>query len=271
MDPYLEAPDIWPDFHDAFASELRGILNDTLPAPYYARLEMRPEIGIVEQNVTPRRIVPDVAVVRHPGPALASGTAVLDEPRTTIAPYLEVQTSSETIRHAYVEIRDPAQGHRLVTLVEIVSPSNKQAGSDRDAYLRQQREVMESDASLIEVDLLRGGRRLLALPELERMLANHTPPPDYVVLLSRAWQRGGGSETVTLFPIALTDRLPCIPVPLRQDQPEVPLDLQYAFRRAYDSGPYRRGAVNYALAPRPALPPELLAWAQACLHAAGLC
>ena len=27
MDPYLEAPDIWPDLHDALASEIRGRLR----------------------------------------------------------------------------------------------------------------------------------------------------------------------------------------------------------------------------------------------------
>src|SRR5881409_2064340 len=42
MDPYLEAPDIWPDLHEALASEMRAELNLLLPQPYYARLE---EIG----------------------------------------------------------------------------------------------------------------------------------------------------------------------------------------------------------------------------------
>src|SRR5439155_25957094 len=81
MDPYLEAPSIWPDFHEAFAGELRRELNARLPTPYYARLEMRPEVGIVEQEGVSRRIVPDVAVARHSAvPAGAVG--VLDRPRT---------------------------------------------------------------------------------------------------------------------------------------------------------------------------------------------
>src|SRR5687768_58013 len=69
MDPFLEASDIWPDFHDALAAEIRGLLNQHLPAPYYARLEMRPEIGVVEPEQSAgyqRRIVPDVSVVRQP-------------------------------------------------------------------------------------------------------------------------------------------------------------------------------------------------------------
>ena len=62
MDPYLEAADIWPDFHDRFAGQISSELNRILPAPYYARLEMRPEVGIVESDQR-RRIVPDVTVL----------------------------------------------------------------------------------------------------------------------------------------------------------------------------------------------------------------
>ncbi len=47
LDPYLEAPDIWPDFHDRLASTLSAILNTLLPAPYYARLQKRPELGVI--------------------------------------------------------------------------------------------------------------------------------------------------------------------------------------------------------------------------------
>jgi hypothetical protein len=62
MDPYLEAPDIWPDLHEALAGEIRAELNLLLPPPYYARLEVRPEVGIVDDAGTARRIVPDVTV-----------------------------------------------------------------------------------------------------------------------------------------------------------------------------------------------------------------
>ena len=48
MDPYLEAPSIWPDFHHKLAAELSTELNGSLPSPYYARLEMRQELGIAK-------------------------------------------------------------------------------------------------------------------------------------------------------------------------------------------------------------------------------
>src|SRR3954465_15818408 len=89
MDPYLEAPDLWPDLHDALAGEIRAALNGSLPPPYYARLEMRPEIGIVA-GPSRRRVVLDVAVVRSPAPsrgeAAGVAAAVLDSPRTQASP-----------------------------------------------------------------------------------------------------------------------------------------------------------------------------------------
>ena len=52
---------------EALASEIRAELNLTLPQPYYARLEVRPEVGIVDDADIAPRIVPDVAVVRTSG------------------------------------------------------------------------------------------------------------------------------------------------------------------------------------------------------------
>jgi hypothetical protein len=98
MDPYLEAPDVWADFQDRFAGQISAELNRALPAPHYARLEMRPEVGIVEEETV----------------------------------------HSEPIRHAFVEIRDPSRRHKLITLIEIASPSNKRPGMDRRAYVQKQ-------------------------------------------------------------------------------------------------------------------------------------
>src|SRR4051794_18925469 len=107
MDPYLEAPHIWPDFHDALATEIRNELNQTLPRPYYARLEVRPEIGIAEQRGTRQRIVPDVTVVRHlrRQPPPGGSIVVLDRPRRDISNSVEMIVHIESIRHHFVEIR----------------------------------------------------------------------------------------------------------------------------------------------------------------------
>lgn len=262
MDPYLEAPEIWPDLHDALAGEIRAELNQSLPGPYYARLEMRPEIGIIEEGQVRQRIVPDVTVVRRPDrlpvPAQA---AVLERPRRDVSRSVELKVRIEPIRHHFVEIRDSANGHKLITLIEILSPSNKRHGPDREAYRRKQREVLDSDASLIEIDLLRGGDRVLPDLNLVALIAELDSPADYVVMVNRAWRRAD-EVAYEVFPFGLREWLPCIPVPLREGEPEVPLDLQFVFNRAYDGGPYRRGAVDYSRPPVPPLSAEDRVWAE---------
>ncbi len=268
MDPYLEAPDTWPDFHDALAAEIRGELNRVLPRHYYARLEMRPEIGIVGDE-TPRRIVPDVAIVKPRSPAAAAaregGVALLEEPRVASSPSVWMRIPNEPLRHHFVEIRDAARGHVLVTLIEIASPTNKRPGPDRRAYMAKQQEILGSDTSLIELDLLRGGQSLIGGPSVVEAAAHLEPRPDYLVFVSRAWQRGAELQ-YQLFPIRLDERLPCIDVPLREDETEPPLDLQYVFQRAYDGGPYSRGAVDYDHPPDPPVRPDLSDWMKAHLE-----
>jgi hypothetical protein len=270
MDPYLEAPHLWPDFHNAFASVMRGELNRTMPRPYYARLEMRPEVGIIGEESNGRAIVPDVSVVRVAGAAgQQAGAAVLELPRTNVSESLEVTVASEPIRHLFIEIRDPTEGHKLITLIEIVSPSNKRSGPDRRAYQRKQREVLESDASLIEIDLLRHGERLPANDQIAEIVANLDPLPHYLVYVYRPWARVGDVMGCQLFPFRVRDVLPCIPIPLRHEEAEVTLDLRVLFNRAYDDGPYRLGAVDYTRPPRQALDDKDAVWAEELLRGAG--
>lgn len=167
----------------------------------------------------------------------------------------------DPIKQLFIEVRDSKRGHKLVTLIEILSPSNKRPGPDRDAYRAKQSEVLGSDASLIEIDLLRSGEHILPDLNLSALVAQLDPPADYLVMVSRAWKRGGGTVGYEVFPCVLREWLPCIPVPLKEGEPEVPLDLQYVMNRAYESGPYLRGAVDYASAPDPPLSPHDLEWA----------
>ena len=54
----------------------------------------------------------------------------------------------------FLEVRD-RQDRELVNVIELLSPSNKRAGDDREQYLAKRREILRSPAHLVEIDLLR--------------------------------------------------------------------------------------------------------------------
>lgn len=260
MDPFLEAPGVWPDVHNRLATIISEMLNGRLPTHYFATMEMRAELGIVAEEPRDngararKRVVPDLVIMKHApeGRAAESGVAVLDAPARTVSANIEFDDlPDEPVRDYFVEIRDARQGHKLVTLIEILSPANKRPGPDRELYVAKQAKVLETDVNLIEIDLLRGGQRLLACEHLEAGIAKVSPPPDYLVMVSRAARRWPPFMGYIAYPITLRDMLPCIEIPLRAGDPLVALDLQAAFDRVYDTGPYRRGAIDYDTEPEP--------------------
>lgn len=270
MDPYLESPAIWPDFHDRFANTLSAVLNESLPAPYYARLESRPEVGLFHNDT--RRIVPDVAVNRSTDPFARSNSSsktVLVEPRAAPSASLRVRLQDEQTRHHYVLVNDSTKGHALVTLIEIVGPPDKQPGPNRTNYRWKQQEILGSDSNLVEIDLQGSGQPIVGSKSLADLLVNSDQLRRYVVCLSRAWQRIPEPE-FELYPFGLTDPLPCIQPPLREHENEPLLDLQIVFQRAYDGGPYRRGAIDYTVPPAARLTPDEHAWIARCLRDAGM-
>ena len=64
-------------------------------------------------------------------------------------------------REAFVEIYEATPEQRLVTSIEILSPSNKRPRTPGyDLYLRKRQSLLLGDANLVEIDLLRGGSRM---------------------------------------------------------------------------------------------------------------
>jgi Protein of unknown function (DUF4058) len=240
---------------------LSEALQAILPRPYYAEISERVWI-----EVSHRLIEPDASVLRGEGGSSSrengSSAATATRSRCVV-----VSVPSDDRREAFVEIyASRADGDRLVTAIEILSPSNKTPGErGRDLYLRKQRELLESRTHLVEIDLLRSGTHTTAVP-LEGM-AELVGPFDYHV----AVHRSDRFEEFVTYPFRLDEPLPEIAIPLLADDKDVVIDLQTIFHRAYDTGPYRR-RVDYAgrLPAPPPLRPEQEAWATRLLRDAVL-
>jgi len=244
MDPYIEHPEVWSDFHGDLAAEIRADLNKTIQPRYVARLVPRVTYEIVEIE-KPRNVRPDVGVW-HPRSGLereAGGQAAVLTP----APVQNMIAMELPLRLFTVEILE-AGTLQLVTAIEILSPVNKQPGRDaHDEYLRKRRELLRSSAHIIEIDLLRQGRR----PPLERPV----PAAPYYVVLSRVDSR----PYVDVWPIQLCEKLPPIPVPLVEPDPDVTLDLGLIVAAVYERGGYAT-LIDYSQPPPPPLSETESAW-----------
>lgn len=246
MDPYLEGDD-WTSFHAHFATEIARQLTPRLRPKYVALTEKRYDV-VDEGAIAVESIYPDVGVASVVPPARETlGQAVAS------APY-ELQTVMEALApHTWVEIRDAA-GRHLVTTIEILSPWNKR-GSGREEYLDKRRKLLRSSSHLVEIDLLRRGRRL--------PMKDLLPPGSYYVYVSRAARR----PLVQVWPIGLDHPLPTIPVPLLPVDADVLLDLQSALRNVYDVGGFDL-VLDYSKSPPVPLQGDQAAWAAERLRAA---
>ncbi len=120
------------------------------------------------------------------------------------------------------------------------------------AYLAKRDELRLAEVHLLEVDLLQRGKR--AWPQ------ESVPSSAYLATLIRA--RHIQAE---VWPIGLHERLPVLPVPLRQPDPDVPLDLQRALDTIYDESDYPL-TLDYSQPPtEPPLSEEDATWAAECI------
>lgn len=243
MDPYLEG-ELWTTVHAQLAAEVTRQLVPKLRPRYVPLTQQRfvmddPDDVAIEAT----DLYPDAGLVNT-----GAGHAVPTTPSTTLAAPLTMTTVMPSpIPHSWVEIRD-TQSRKLVTAIEFLSPTNKR-GEGRREYLRKRRKILASTAHLVEIDLLRQGKRVPMRQPL--------PAAAYFVFLSRAGQR----PKTDVWPIRLQESLPIIPIPLRPPDADVPLDLQLAFTNVYDLCGYDL-SVDYANPPRVALSPELVTWAE---------
>jgi hypothetical protein len=174
------------------------------------------------------------------------------------------QTAGEEKSEPYIEIYARREGRdRIVTSIEFLGITNKTLGTPgRLTYLEKQGEILVDQVHLVEVDLLRGGAHVSAVPH--SLARENAEPFDYHVSI----RRFDRPSEFLFYPIPLERKLPTVKIPLLPGDPEVKLNLQSVFQRDFDAGPYRR-AVAYGVDPvDPPLNPRQQAWAEELLSKA---
>ena len=242
MDPYLENPHLWKGVHTALIVYMSNQLQPMLQPRYVAGIEERVYIAGAEHSR-----VPDVLIKRTK--KKQGRVAVLEADVPVV-----VKVPEQEVHEPYIMILDKETGLKVVTVIELVSPANKTEGAGRRSYLAKQQEVRQSDVHLVEVDLLRTGRHVLAVDETA---ARDHGPYDYLTCVNRAV---GERDEFDLYPRTLRERLPRIGIPLAGRDVDVVLDLQKALEKTYHDG-YFQSRVRYHLPCNPPLTPADQAWA----------
>lgn len=254
MNPFFEQR--WRDAHTTLITYLRDALQEGLPADLVAGAEEEVVTIGAGESVTGYR--PDLQV-REPWllkePA---ATEVAAQPPPTIATKpIRVFVDEETER--WIEIRE-ATG-RLITVLELLSPTNKLESDERDRYRRKRRAFISGRANLVEIDLVRQGAWVFA-EGIRKVL--HQAGASYAVCVFRTAQPAAHE----VYPVRLRERLPVIRVPLRPSDADVVLDLQPLIDQCHERGRYH--LLDYRLDLQPPLPPEEAVWVDQVLRTQGL-
>jgi hypothetical protein len=224
---------LFHDFHNAWITELRNALNGgLLPPNYYA---------LGEQHAG--RMIPDVLTLHTsrpngeapPLPPGEGGLALAEAP-----PKVRRQlTATETYRQRRrtLAIRH-VTGHRLIAMIEIISPANKDRLESVEEFVAKTTEALDLGVHVMLLDLLPPGRH--DPRGMHGAVWNYFDegPYDLPVTepLTMASYTAGPPVKAFLEHRAVGDSLPDMPLFLRPEH-YIPVPLEATYHAAYRGVP----------------------------------
>jgi hypothetical protein len=250
MDPYIEASGLWEDFQGHLIERVYDLVSAALPAGYLARTGKRSYVVLAEVNGKEEHsFLPDVSVTgpstrpAKPGKLKAPSAMVAESEPVELRAFIESEFEEK-----FIDIFELKPRRRLVTSIEVLSPSNKRRRSPGwKKYLRKRQALLLGRANLVEIDLLRGGDRM---PMLDPW-----PASPYTLLVAR----GERAPRCRVWPTFFDRPLPPIPVPLSRPDPDLTLALQPMVDAIYERGRYDQ-EIDYSQPLTPPLSAEQAAW-----------
>lgn len=244
MNPYLEQPAFWSSVHSRLIVALADAVAPQILPHYYIEVETRTYSEDTELLIgIPDAVVLSKTVIDRPSQSFSSSPAIAlqNRPQSVQIPIgLEV-------KERYLEIRDTVT-NSVITVIELLSPVNKRPGKGRLAYEDKRQRILESNAHLVEIDLLRA---FVPMPLLQDNI-----PWDYRILVSRSEQR----PQADLYGFTLLEPIPCFPLPLKYLEENIEINLQKILQSLYDRAGYEYRIDYQQPVPPPALSSANQAW-----------
>jgi len=228
MNPFLEDPAYWPDFHARFITYLSDAIAEHLPDAYESRIDE--SVRLVQMS--PEKIklfYPDIAVSQES--SAPASTSRKSGNSAILEPHVLPQELFEEVRETNIEILHRPE-RDLIAVIELLSPANK-VGDGFRQYLAKRNTLLREQVHLLELDFLLQGERLPLLKQL--------PKGDYYAFLTRATNRAH----CEVYALSMRQKLPTLPIPLRTPDADLHVDLQRVFDEAFQRGRYGR-SLDYA-------------------------
>jgi hypothetical protein len=238
---------IFHAFHNTWNGEIQKVLNGgLLPEGYYALAEQhagRAIADVLTLHASPAD--PEGARPRLSPPPATGGVALADAPprtrrRHTVEPSALGLRRSLAIRHV--------TGHRLIALIEIVSPANKDRPGTIEDFVKKVTSALEHDVHVLLVDLFPpgphdpSGMHGAVLRELEPSGKPYDVPADEPATL--ASYAAGPPVEIYIEHVAIGAALPEMPLFLHPDR-YINVPLEPTCRAAYGGMPaFWRGVLE---------------------------
>jgi len=222
---------VFHDFHTVWIAEIRTALNaNLLPSGYYALAEQHTGYGIAD--ILALHAKPEEPHVLPPLPPEAEkgGTAVAEAPprvrrRQSIEPISRELRRSIAIRHV--------SGHRLVALLEIISPANKDRAQSAFDFATKVIDSLRSAVHILIVDLFPPGisdpegMHAIIQQRIERTDRHYDLPAAEPLTLA-SYEAGSPNIEAFIEHLKIGDALPDMPLFFRRDRYiNVPLEATY--------------------------------------------
>jgi hypothetical protein len=158
-------------------------------------------------------------------------------------------------REGFLEIREVHGERKLVTGIEILSPSNKRPATPGwEQYTRKRQAFLDGAANFVEIDLLRGGSRM--------PMEDAWPSSPYYMLVCRKRE----APTCKVWPTFSLRPLTPLAIPLNPPDADIELSLQQLMDAIYSRSQYAND-IDYRRPISPPLSAAEQAWLEERLRA----
>lgn len=196
MNPYLELPALWHEFHNRLVVAISDALTPYLQPKYYVAVKTRTYMD--DDNPELLVGIPDAIVLTASKAPVSHSTTTATQTRPK---QIRLPMPVE-VKERYLEVQEVGT-HEVITVIEVLSPKNKRKGEGRTVYEKKRQRVLGSSSHLVEIDLLR----------------ENTPMPmigvedasGYRIVVSRAINR----PMADLYEFQLREPIPSFSLPLK--------------------------------------------------------